>query len=272
MHWSWLLLFLWIPLSGHKQPRGLWEQTFKCWLFWGHVRKFFRRVSPGVEVVVVDMECSRCMVGDLLQLCVSVTFCPYVHPLLSCPAFLCWAPCPETCPFGMRYQQDGSDPDTGIRHRGQANISTASVEILQKNEMLMLASWGPSLSRLSDSLGCAHSIGLKCGRKICNMSCKIGDLQRWQFLLLGPFPISCLTGFRIVCVYRVCRWWQDSLSWVFFINWSAWCLLSPTVSPSRQFDGNRKSPLTVLMHSYKNRSSKLMMKTSGRESFQVRWN
>ena len=72
---------------------------------------------------------------------------------------------PRSPPSWMRYQQAGSNPDTGIRHKGQTNTSSALVEIPQKNEMPMPASRGHSQS-LGVVLGYAPSIDLKCGRKI----------------------------------------------------------------------------------------------------------
>lgn len=97
------------------------------------------------------MECSRVHNGGSLT---TVSLYPFAlcTPTVLPPSLSLLGSLPRRLPSWMRYQQAGSNPDTGIRHKGQTNTSSALVEIPQKNEMPMPASRGHSDS-LCGSLG-----------------------------------------------------------------------------------------------------------------------
>ena len=221
------------------------------------------------------MECSQVHNGRSLT---TVSLYPFAirTPTVLPPSLSLLGSLPRSLPSWMRYQQAGSNPDTGIRHRDRQTHPL----LQQKSHRRMRCQ-----CQLLEG-----TLSLRVVLWVCSFHWlevwkenSLDSLQGWGLIELTipsfPSAVFCLTGFiwgcvcvcvvcvcRMcvcrVCVCRVCM--QDMyvqgvqimagrLKSEFLYKVKCLVALVPSPQPCCQFHGNRKRSLTVLMHSYKDK-------------------
>ena len=228
------------------------EQTFKRWLSWGHIREFFSRVLTGVGVVVVDAECCQVRGGrSVTALCLDNPL-PIRTPGALLPTLSLLGSLPSNLPLDEIptgwlksrhwYQARGTDKPNHCSGRNPTEEWDGNASFLRVLSVSEWFSWMCSFHWLEEWK--ENSLYI---------------LQGWGLIELTvpsfSSPICCLTGFEVcvwecVCVFVcdtecvcesvcvcvcVCVGCADYGTvvhiWVSFIKWSAWWLLSPTLSP-----------------------------------------